>query len=125
VKIYRFEGIGEASAAVVMASLSANPTFIPITTGFIGKITFFTLKVVFMLLASLGLIVLNVGVAKVETIIDGNNFDESWDTAENIIRLIRESGKEITPAEAKAIDDPVIAAFRKFANFGKTKKNKL
>lgn len=121
-KLLRFSGIGEASAAVVMAALAANPSTLVLTQGFAGKVVFFFLKIGFMALASLGLIVLNVGSAKIETIVTSNKFDGSWDTAEKLIKEIQDSGRTLTPEEIKKIDGPVIAAFRKFASFGRPKK---
>lgn len=121
-KFIRFTGIGEASAAITLAALAANPTTLPFTTGLLGKATFFFLKIFFMFLASLGLIVMNVGAAKLETVIDQHDFDGSFESAEKLIKKIRDSGKEITETDAAYIDAPVIIAFRKFANFGKKKK---
>ena len=74
------------------------------------------------MLANLGLIVMNVGVAKVQTIIDENEFEDSWDTAEKLIQKIRDQGRDMTSEEIKAIDAPVIAAFRKFATFYRVRK---
>jgi len=120
-KIYRFTGIGEASAAMVMASLLSNPATAAFATGIQGKVIFFILKIIFMLLASLGLIVLNVTAAKLETIITADKFDGSFDSAERIIKSIRDTGREMTEKEVKDIDQPVIDAFRKFASFGRKK----
>lgn len=122
--IYRFSGIGEASASVILAVLMVNPATAYLATGIVGKITFFICKIFSMWLASLGLVVMNVGAAKLETIIDGGKFDESWNTAENLIKKIRESGRELTNEEIKQIDDAVIVAFKKFATFGRDKSKK-
>ena len=121
-KYLRFAKIGEASASIVLAALSANPAFAALTTGLTGKIVFFVFKIIFMFLASLGLIVLNVGAATIQTIVDKTDYNGTWDEAERIIDQIRNSGRELTPEEVKAIDGPVIAAFRKFGRFGRPKK---
>ena len=109
---HRLEGIGEASAAVVLAALKANPNTSFLSGGIAGKIAFFFLKLLFMFLADLGLIVLNVGAEKLKTIIDQNDFDESFDDAEKLIEKIRSTGRELTEDEIKSIDGPVIDAFR-------------
>lgn len=120
---YRFEGIGEKSAIVAMAALASSP-LAWFTVGVQGKITFFILKMVFMGAASIGLVVLNVGIAKVETMIEKNGFDGSWESAEKLIREIKEQGRELTDEEKKRIDDPVRAAFRKFARFGRMRNGR-
>lgn len=76
----------------------------------------------FSALASCGLVLLNVGAARIETLVDGKNFDGAWDSAEEFIAAIRNTGRELTPAEIKKIDDPVIAAFRKWASFARKKQ---
>lgn len=121
---YKFEGIGEASAAMILAATAANPSTSFLAQGFLGKVVFFLLKLFCMLLASLGLIVLNVGAAKIETIMDANNFDGSWDVAEKAIQDIRSAGRELTDEEIAEIDKPVIDAFRKFANFGRVRERR-
>lgn len=113
--------IGKAGAAIIMAVFAATPATTFLTVGILGKIIFWILECICAYLASLGLIVLNVGAAKLDTIVDGGDFDGSWDTAEKLISGIRNTGRDLTPAEIKAIDQPVIDAFRKFANFGRTK----
>lgn len=119
---YKFEGIGATGASIIMAGLGANPSTAWIATGFIGKVVFFVVKLFCMWLASLGLIVLNVGAEKLATINDEGKYDGSWDTAENAIKKIRDQGRDLTDEEIKAIDQPVIDAFRKFAGFGRVRE---
>lgn len=118
---YDFSGIGSASAVMVLTALAANPGTAFLTTGLSGKIVAWILTKFFSSLASMGLVVLNIGASRVETLVDGKRFDGSWDTAEELIAAIRSSGREMTPEEVKAIDDPVIAAFRKWASFARKK----
>ncbi len=92
------------------------------TIGLIGKIVFWFLSQSFSMLASLGVVVLNIGAAKVETLIDGNKFDGAWDSAEEFIKAIRDTGREMTPEEIAKIDGPVIDAFRKFASFARRRQ---
>lgn len=121
-KKHKLDGIGAASASTVFAALMSNPGLAGLTRGFWGKIIFYFLTKIFSSLASLGLVLLNVGAAKIETLIDGKNFDGAWDSADEFIKAIRDSGREMTPEEIKKIDDPVIIAFRKFAGFARAKK---
>lgn len=123
-KFHNFTGIGEVSAAMVMASLAANPSTLPLTTGIPGKILFYILKIFFTYLASLGLIVLNVGAEKIETVAAENNYDGTWDSAEKSIKQIRDTGRDLTPEEIEAIDQTVIEALRRFARFGKKKEGR-
>lgn len=119
---HKFEGIGEAGAAMVLAGLKANPSTTGLANGFVGKAIFFIVKVILMYFASLGLIVLNVGAAKLEAVVDKNDFNGAWDDADKIIAKFRETGRTMTEAEALAIDIPVIVAFRKFGSFARGKK---
>jgi hypothetical protein len=119
---YSFNGIGAASAKLVLAALAANPGTAFLATGILGTISSKILTKLFSMLASVGLVILNIGAAKVEVIIDSNNFDNSWDSAEKLIGAIRNTGRELTKEEEKAIDDKVIESFRKFASFARQKK---
>lgn len=121
---YKFWAIGEASASVIMAMMLANPGTAVFAQGFLGKIMFWVFKILCAYLANLGLIVMNVGAAKLEVIADESKFDGSWNTADNLIKKIRDTGRELTPEEIAEIDAPVIAAFEKFATFGRDKKKK-
>lgn len=116
-------GIGSASAAGVVAALATNPSTSFLTAGFIGKIVFYLLKTFFTSLASMGLVLLNVGAEKLLAAIDRSNFDGSLDTAEKLIQEIRNTGRELTPEETKQIDDKVIEQFRKFAKMTRKKQN--
>lgn len=116
---HKLEGIGEATAALTMAALAANPQTVFLTGAVVGKIIWFVIKLLAMGGASIGLVVVNVGAAKVETIITENTFDGSWESAQKLIKAIIEQGREVTDAEARKIDEPVKAAFRKFGRFGR------
>lgn len=119
---HKFEGIGEACAAVIIAALKANPGTRALAVGVAGKIIFFISKLFCMFLASLGLIILNVGAAKLKTIMDGNDFEDAFSDAEKLIQKIRATGRELTPEEERQIDAPVIDAFRKFASFARVRE---
>ncbi len=113
---YKFDGIGKAGALATFAALAANPNTIAFTQGILGKIIFWFLTKLYSGLASLGLVVLNLGVAKVELLIDQKEFDGSFDDA---FRIINEKGGKLTDKEKAQIDAKVIAAFRKFGPFSR------
>lgn len=118
---HKLEGIGAASAAMVIAAIAGNPPTAWLVAGIPGKIISWVLTKSFSMMASLGLVVLNVGAERIETLMDGKNFDGAWDSAEEFIAAIRNTGREMTAEEIKKIDEPVIIAFRKWAKFGKAK----
>jgi len=121
---HKFSGIGATGASVIMAGLAANPATLFLTQGFLGKVVFLFLKYFCETLANAGLIVLNIGAARMETMSDEKYFDGSWETAEELIQKIRNEGRDLTDEEIKAIDDEVIIALRRFASFGKLRKRK-
>lgn len=118
---HKLEGIGAASAAMVTSAIALNPSTSWMVSGIPGKVISWILTKLFSMMASLGLVVLNVGASRIETLVDGKNFDGAWDSAEEFIAAIRNTGREMTPEEIKKIDEPVIKAFRKWAKFGSTK----
>lgn len=118
---HKLEGIGAMSAAMLFAILSASSGLSWLTLGCPGKALFWILTKLFSGMASLGLVILNVGAAKVKTIIDGNGMDGAWDNAEKLIDAIRSTGRELTEDEIGTIDAPVIVAFRKWASFARRK----
>lgn len=119
---HKFDGIGEAGAAIILAGLAANAGTVWLTVGFIGKTVWFLVKLMCMGLASIGLVVLNVGAEKIETIMAENKFDGSWDSAKKLIDEIHRQGRELTDEEKKRIDDPVKDAFRRFGRFGRLRQ---
>ncbi len=118
---YKYEAIAEATAAMILVAIAANPSIAILAQGFLGRVTFFVLKLLCMFLANLGLVILNVGAAKIETIIDGGNFDGSWEQAEEMIKKIQDAGREMSQDEIKKIDQIAIDAFRKFISFGRVR----
>jgi hypothetical protein len=121
---HKFEGIGETTAAIIMAGLAANPSTLFLTQGILGKIVFRVSKYFCMMLANLGLIVMNLGAAKIEVLVDEGNYNGSWEQAEELLKKIRDQGRGITDEEIKDIDAPVIDAFRKFASFGRVRQRR-
>lgn len=115
-------GIGGTSAALVMAALASNPGTTFLTAGILGKIVYWFLSSLFTKLASMGLVLLNVGTEKLLTALYKSNFDGSFESAEKLIAEIRGTGRELTPEETKKIDDDVINQFRKFAKMTRSKK---
>lgn len=119
---HNLEGIGEASAAAVIAALAANPSTAFLATGLSAKILFFILTKVFSAFASMGLVLLNVGAEKIAVTVEKIDFDGSYESAEAFINEIRNTGRDLTDEEVKKIDDGVIYTFRKFAKIGRKKK---
>jgi len=119
---YKFSGLGETGAAIILAALALNPATLFLTQGFLGKIVFIFAKYFCMILASCGLIVMNVGAARIQVLLDEGNYDGSWEKAEELLKKIRDQGRELTDEETKKIDDDVINAFRKFASFARVRK---
>lgn len=115
-----FKGIGKASALMVMTAFAGNPATLFLSQGIAGRIINYGLTILFSRLASLGLVVLNVGVVTVETLAEAKEFDGSFDEA---FAIINKKGKGLTDEEIKAIDNKVIAAFRKFAVFGRVRRS--
>ncbi len=119
---YKFDGIGSASAAAVMAVLAAEPATAWLTVGIPGKITSAILRMFFSSLASKGVVILNVGAEKLMVALEKSGFDGSIESSYKLIEEIRASGRDLTPEEIKAIDDKVIEQFRKFAKLTRGKK---
>ena len=63
---HKLSGIGKATAIMVMASLAANPASLFLTVGVPGQILLFILTKIFTPLASMGLVMLNVGAGRLE-----------------------------------------------------------
>ncbi len=109
---HKLKGFGKAGALLVFTQLAGTPMFF-LTTGVLGKITFFFLQKIMSGLASKGLVVLNVGVDLLATAGEKKKFDSAIEEALN---KIKNSKKQLTMEEKNAIDEPVRKAFRKFAS---------
>lgn len=118
---YSFDGIGGASASLVLGALAANPSTLWLTTGFIGSVVRWCLTRLFSMLASTGLVILNVGAERIQGLIEQHDFDNSFDSAEKLLAAARDAHQTLSPEQIKAIDDPVIRSFRKFASFARQK----
>lgn len=118
---HKLIGIGEAQAAAAIAALLANPSLAFLASGFLGKIVFWILSQMFMRLASMGLVMLNIGADRLITAVDKVNFDGSWEASERLIEEIRKSGRELSEEEIRRIDTEVIIQFRKFARMARRK----
>lgn len=117
----KLNGIGDASATLVLAALAASASTVFLTSGLTGKISFWLLSKLFSTLASLGLVILNVGAEKLLTAVDKAKYDGSWETAEKMMQEIQRTGRDLSPEEIQKIDEGVINAFRKFAKIGRKK----
>lgn len=111
---YVFNGIGSASAKIVMALLVADGQLWA-AGGFWASIINWILTFAFSMGASLGLVILNLGAERVEEIVDENNYEGTWDSAERLVDAARNAHQDLTPAQVKSIDDSVKAALRRAA----------
>lgn len=112
---YDFQGIKKWGAKGVLLALATVPYFGPFMVKY-SIVSNFTEAVVEQLinwLTNRGLIIMNVGAITVEGHWDQVDFDKALDDAFKRMEIVK--GVPLTPAQAKAIDDIVIVAFRKFA----------
>lgn len=112
---HRFEGIGDKAATATMLLLAAEPWGVWFTVGFQGTVVHWILKQFYMWMADRGLIMLNSGIAEIEVMQQKSGFNGSLEDA---FKLIDQAKGGLTDAQKKAIDDKVIRAFDKFADFG-------
>ena len=99
-----------------MSAMAGGPLAF-LTTGVLGKITFFVLKKIMNGFANNGLAVLNLGVDIISINFQERDFNEAMRAA--LIardKIISKKGK-LTKEEINAIDQPVKDAFRRFARF--------
>ena len=111
---HKFTGIGKLNATVVF--MWVNSQLPGLTTGIAGKILWWFLQQVGTGLASAGVVLANVGIAKVETMIERDDFKSAMEDA---IKAVDENLSTITPAEGKALDDKVKKAFDKFTDMSR------
>lgn len=111
---YQFDGIASVSASFVLTAMAGSPLAF-LTTGVLGKITFFFLQKIMNGLANNGLAVLNLGIDFLSVNFQERDFTEAMRAA--LIardKIITTKGK-LTKEEMDAIDAPVKEAFRRFA----------
>lgn len=111
---YKFEGIGKLNATVVFMWLAQNVPFL--TVGIAGKIVWYLLVQVGSGLASTGVVLMNVGVAKLEVIAERDDFKG---TIEEMIGLVDQIGPDMTKEKADEIDNHVIDVVRKFIDMSR------
>lgn len=117
---YKFSGIGNASAKLVMAFLVSQGQ-VWAAGGIWANIVSWFLAQAFSMGASMGLVLVNVGADAVEELIDKNGFDGSFDSAEKLLDSAHQAHQELTPEQIAAIDAPVKNAFRKFGQIANGK----
>jgi len=116
---YDYSGIGRAEALLLFSALAASPWAV-LTNGFLGSIVFWILTKICTGLANKEVMVLNVGATTLQTIMQKGEFDATLDAA---FKAIKGNPDRLSAAEKAKIDDPVIAAFRKFAVFGQLRNS--
>ena len=107
---YQFDGIAKFNATVIFTAMAASPLAF-LTTGLLGRFTFFALTKLGNVIANKGLIIANVGVDYVLTLNQKGNFDS---IIEDALKEVKDKKGRLTDAEKKAIDDKVIASFKLF-----------
>ena len=109
---YQFDGVSKFSAVMIFTSLASSP-FAFLTTGILGKFTFFILEKISNWLANKGLILLNVGVNYIAVLNQQGDYDK---TIEEAIKKVKDNPGRLTDAQKKAIDQPVIDSFKRFVS---------
>lgn len=108
---YKFSGISKASAALIRGALLKSPF------AWIVKMPFFNalLEVVLNWAANKGLVVLNLGAYKATNYLDGKQLADAITSGWEAV----ESGRVLTEAEKKRIDDEVIKAADRALPYGR------
>lgn len=109
---YTFDNISKFSATMMFTALASSP-FAFLTNGFLGRVTFFTLKKLSNFLANKGLIIANIGVDYVSTLDQQKDLDTELEKA---ITIVANKKGRLTDEEKKRIDAPVMAAMRRFVS---------
>lgn len=114
---YKYENLAKASATSLMVALAASSWGAPLVVGVQGKVIFELFKLLSMLFASIGVVLLNVGVANVEVWLEKGTFDG---TMEDVLDYIKAKGgkNKLTEQEKKELNAKIIAAHNKFGTFG-------
>lgn len=111
---YKFDGIGKFSAVMIMTSLAANPSTVALTTGIVGKIVYAFLKKATSYMASYGVVIANIGIERVDEMIEKGNFDDSLSD-----EVFSEINSGVSPERGAELDQAVRDALDQFATFGK------
>lgn len=110
---HKFDGIARFTATLVFTKMAGGPLAF-LTTGVLGKVTFFFLTKGSNWLANQGLAVLNVGVNHILVSQQKDQFEKAINEALN---KVQGTSNKLSPVEVAEIDDKVIRAFRNFAYF--------
>lgn len=114
---YDFKGIKKYGAQGIQLALSTTAWgAVLIKIPVVGTMINLALELVVNWLANKGLMVLNIAAIAVEGKFDQMSFDSAMDKALSQVEM---TGRILTPAQKKAIDDEVIKSFRNFAVFTK------
>lgn len=113
---YDFKGIKSKGAKAIELLLGASwaPFAAAMKLPVIGTLIDGGLQLLTNWLANNGLVVLNIGTIIVDGEFDQKGFDDAMDAA---LASVGTNRDQLSDAQKKAIDDKVIAAFRKFAPF--------
>jgi hypothetical protein len=111
---HQFDGIAKFNATLIFTALAANPPTAFLTTGVLGKVLFFILAKLGNIMANNGLALANIGVDMVQLAIQKNNYDSAMDAA---IKQVLETKGPLSKEQKDAINAPVKEAFLKFISF--------
>lgn len=114
---YDFKGIKKYGAKGLALALSSTPWgAVLVNTWGLKSVVDILLEWGVNWLANKGLVVLNIAAIAVEGEWDQKAFDKDMEEA---LKKVEAATGRLTPEQAKAIDDEVLKAFRKFAVFTK------
>lgn len=99
---------------MLMVILAGNPVTAFLAVGVWGKVIHWVAAKFFGWLAGQGVMVANVGIAKIDTLIAKNDFESAFSEA---FKIIEQRKGQLSAAEARKIDDRVIRALRKFGSY--------
>lgn len=117
---YNFKGIKKYGAQGILLAITSTAWGSFINIWGIRQVAAILLEWLVNWLANNGLMILNIAAIAVEGEWDQKDFDKAMDEA---LAKVENKNGVLTPEEKAAIDDEVIAQFRKFAIL--TKYNKL
>ena len=113
---HTFNGIGKGGATLVFLAFASSPALSWLTQGAVGKVIFWLLTKAGSWGASQGLVIGNIGVAKLEVIGELADYNSVFDEA---FKTINSAKGKLTDEQIKAIDQTVMDAFDKFSDFNK------
>lgn len=107
---HKFNNLSRGMATMIFTAMASTPLAF-LTTGIVGKITFYFLQRWSNWLINQGLVLANVGIDFVKTASQKKDYDQAIEEA---IQKVLQTKHRLTKEEQDAIDEPVKRAFRRF-----------